>query len=110
MWKSALMQLLAVAVFSIVLAILLPKSFFESWGWLSGPMAWILCSMITASILKLRRVEVLLGAILAGIPSVIAVVLGVHWLGALLATLFFALWCGYRFGPRPSSDSAITDS
>jgi hypothetical protein len=33
------------------------------------------------------------GAALAGLPSLVAVVLGVHWLGALLAIILFAMWC-----------------
>ncbi|MBK8294191.1 MAG: hypothetical protein IPK93_05205 [Solirubrobacterales bacterium] len=102
LWKSALVQLLAVAAVSIVLAILLPKSFFEDWGWVSGPTAWILCALFTATVLKLPRGTVVLGAILAGVPSVIAVFLGVHWLGALLATAFFAVWCAYRAKPAPA--------
>ncbi len=47
-FKSILIQLLAVAAVSIVLGALLPTSFFESWGWLSGPTAWLLCAAFTA--------------------------------------------------------------
>ncbi len=36
----------------------------------------------------------LLGAVLAGIPSAVATVIGLHWLGALIAIVCFALWCG----------------
>ena len=35
----------------------------------------------------------LVGAALAGLPSLVAVVLGVHGLGAVLAIAVFALWC-----------------
>ena len=35
----------------------------------------------------------LVGAVLAGLPSVVAVLLGVHWLGAAVAIGLFALWC-----------------
>jgi hypothetical protein len=38
-------------------------------------------------------------AILAGLPSLLAVIFGLHWLGALLAIVLFALWCG-RLEPR----------
>jgi len=93
-WKSALIQLLAVAAVSIVLALLLPKSFFESWGWLSGPTAWLICAAFTASVLKLDLARTVLGAALAGLPSIVFVLVGVHWLGALFATLLFATWCG----------------
>ena len=93
-WKSALIQLLAVAAVSLVLGALLPKSFFESWGWLSGPTAWLLCAAFTAAILKMDLPRTVLGAALAGLPSVVFVVIGLHWLGALFAAFLFAAWCG----------------
>lgn len=93
-WKSAVVQLLAVAAVSIVLALLLPKSFFESWGWLSGPTAWLLCAAFTATILRLNPAGTVLGAALAGLPSIVFVLIGVHWLGALFAAFLFASWCG----------------
>ena len=40
LWRAALVQALAVAVLSIALAVALPHSFFEDWGWLAGPGAW----------------------------------------------------------------------
>lgn len=110
LWKSAVVQLLAVAALSVVLALLLPKDFFESWGWISGPTAWILCAVFTATVLKLPRGTVVLGAILAGIPSVVAVALGLHWLGVLLAIAVFAFWCAYRVAPVPPSHPPGTDS
>jgi len=92
--KAVVIQVAAVAVVAIVLAILLPKSFFENWGWLSGPVAWIGCAAVTARLLGLPLIGALTGAVLAGIPSLIAVVAGVHWLGALIAAVAFGLWCG----------------
>ncbi len=100
--RAALIQLVGVAVISIILAILLPHSFFEDWGWLTGPGAWAVCSLITASALRLPLATTLLGAVLAGLPSLLAVVVGLHWLGALVAIALFALWCG-RLEPRVSS-------
>ncbi len=82
------------ALLSIVLGIALSKEFFEDWGWLAGPGAWFLCALFTATVLALPRGRALLGAALAGIPSLIAVLIGVHWLGAAVAVVFFALWCG----------------
>ena len=49
--------------------------------------------------LALPRGPALLGAVLVGLPSIIAVIIGVHWLGALVAVILFALWCG-RLEPR----------
>ena len=97
--RAALIQLAGVAVLSVILAIALPHSFFEDWGWISGPAAWIVCSLITAAALRLPLGLTMLGAILAGLPSLLAVIVGLHWLGALLAIALFALWCG-RLEPR----------
>ena len=93
LWRAALVQALAVAVLSIALAVALPHSFFEDWGWLAGPGAWIVCTLVTARGVRLPVGGTLVGAALAGLPSVLAVILGVHWLGAVLAIALFALWC-----------------
>ena len=52
-WRVAAVQLIAVAALSIVLAIALPHSFFEDWGWLAGPAAWLACAALTARLLGL---------------------------------------------------------
>ncbi len=108
--KSTLIQLAAVAVLSIVLAIALPKSFFESWGWFSGPAAWLLCAAFTATVLDLPRGRTVLGAILAGLPSLLAVVIGLHWLGALVAVILFGLWCGWNGATGTGTHAAVTES
>lgn len=93
LWRAALLQLVAVAVLSIVLAAALPKDFFVDWGWIAGPGAWMLCAAFTASVLRLPLTPALIGAVLAGLPSVIAVLVDLHWAGAVLAVGLFALWC-----------------
>jgi hypothetical protein len=93
LWRAALLQLVAVALLSLALGLALPESFFEDWGWLAGPTAWMLCAAFTARALRLPLGPALLGAALAGLPSLLAVVLGVHWAGAVLAVGLFALWC-----------------
>jgi hypothetical protein len=93
LWRAAAVQALSVAVLSVALALALPHSFFEDWGWLAGPGAWIVCALVTAKVVALPRTRVLVGAVLAGLPSVLAVVIGVHWLGAVVAIVLFALWC-----------------
>lgn len=100
--RTALYQAALVAAISIALAIALPRSFFEDWGWLAGPSAWMLCAFITASLLGLPRGRTLLGAALAGLPSLIAVLVGVHWLGAVIAIALLAVWCG-RLPARTSA-------
>jgi hypothetical protein len=94
LWRSALLQLVAVAVLFIALALALPRDFFVDWGWLVGPLAWLLCAALTARVLALPLTQTLIGAVLAGLPSLVAVVVGVHEAGMVLAVALFALWCG----------------
>jgi hypothetical protein len=93
LWRAALVQTLAVAVLSLALGLALPHSFFVDWGWVAGPAAWMLCALLTARVLALPRASALIGAALAGLPSLLAVVIGLHWLGAAVAVVIFALWC-----------------
>jgi hypothetical protein len=93
LWRAALLQLVAVALLSIALGLALPHSFFEDWGWLTGPLSWMACAAFTARVLDLPLAPTLLGAVLAGLPSLLAVLVGLHWAGALLAIGLFALWC-----------------
>jgi hypothetical protein len=93
LWRAALIQLAAVAVLALALGLALPKEFFEDWGWVSGPLSWIACAAFTARVLALPLRPTLLGAVLAGLPSLIAVAIGLHWAGALLAIGLFGLWC-----------------
>jgi hypothetical protein len=93
LWRAAVVQALAVVVLSLALAVALPHSFFDDWGWLAGPAAWAACALLTARVVGLPWLATLVGAALAGLPSIVAVIVGVHWLGAVLAIALFALWC-----------------
>lgn len=92
--RAGIIQLVAVAVLALISRLLLPHAAFESFGWLIGPLAWMLAATITALAVQLPLPPSWLGAVLAGIPSAIATLLGAHWLGALIAIVCFALWCG----------------
>jgi hypothetical protein len=92
-----------VVVLSLLLAALLPHSFFEDWGWIAGPLAWFACAAVTARSLRLPIRGVLLGAMLAGVVSAAAVLLGIHWLGLAIAIAAFAAWCAWL----PSAGGAL---
>jgi len=94
-WRAASTQFLAVLLLAGALGAALPRSFFEDWGWIAGPASWMLCAAITSRFVRLPLRLVLIGAALAGLPSVLAVLVGLHWLGALVAILLFALWCAW---------------
>ena len=99
-WRSALVFAVALAVVAVVLAVALPRSFFEDWGWLAGPAAWAACALVAAAVLWLPAIPVLAGAALSALPSLVAVAVGQHWAGAPLGVLFFGAWCGRLAGSR----------
>ena len=92
-WRAALLQALLVAAVAVVLAVALPESFFEDWGWLAGPAAWGGCALVAGAVLRLPLAWVLVGAALSGLPMLLGVAVGVHWLGAPLALAVFGAWC-----------------
>jgi hypothetical protein len=101
-WRAALVQLVAVAALSAVLAFAFSDGILDNWGWIVGPAAWIACAALTAMTLRLPTGPTLLGAVLAGIPSAIAVLVGAHWLGVGLALLVFGAWCA-RLSPQDAA-------
>jgi hypothetical protein len=113
--RAALTQALAVAAISIVLGVALDHEFFEDWGWLAGPGAWVSCALVTAHVLALPKGRTVLGAALAGLPSLVGVLLGAHWLGAAIAVVAFGVWCGFSRpgtagGPSRSGTSETPSS
>jgi len=102
LWRVAAVQVVAVAVLSILLAIIFSHGFFTHWGWLVGPLAWMACAWLTARVVGLPEAPVLLRAAVAGIPSVLFVLLGLHWLGSAVALAIFAAWCATL--PRPLAE------
>ncbi len=93
-WRSALLMGVTVAAIAVVLGAALDESFFRSWGWLAGPGVWAACALVVAAALRLRPGWTVLGAALSGLPSLVAVLAGVHWAGTPLALILFGLWCG----------------
>lgn len=97
---AGLLQLALVAALGLALGLSLSHDFFESWGWLAGPAAWLICAAVTALVMKLPIPITILGAVAAGIPSAAATLTGVHWLGVAIGIVLFALWCGWLAARR----------
>ncbi len=97
--RAGLLQALSVGVLFVILALALPKSFFEDWGWLAGPGAWFACALITAAALGLPRDRTLAAAALAGLISLAGVLLDLHDVGGVMAIVAFGLLCGH-IGPQ----------
>ncbi len=92
-WRVAVVQLVAVALLSLLLARFFPRGSFEDWGWLTGPLSWLGCAWLTARIVGLDPPPTLVRAVIAGLVSLLAVLIGQHWLGALVAVGLFAYLC-----------------
>lgn len=101
LWRVAAVQALAVAALSILLALIFSHGFFADWGWLVGPLAWLACAWLTARVVGLPEPPVLLRAVGAGLVSALFVLIGLHWLGAVVAIAIFAVLCARL--PRPSA-------
>lgn len=99
--RAGLLQALSVMILALVLALVFSKEFFESWGWLTGPVAWLGCAALVARRLTLPYFPVLMGAAVAGLPSLLALALGLHWLGPAIGAVVFAVWCGTLEPRRP---------
>lgn len=101
LWRVALVQAVGVAALSLLLALVLSDGFFEDWGWLSGPAAWLLCAWFTARVVGLPVAAVVARAAAAGLLSFVFVLLGLHWLGVAVAVGVFAALCAQL--PRPEA-------
>jgi hypothetical protein len=90
-WKSLVVQALFVGVlFAILIALPLGDAFFEDYGWITGPVAWLGCSVLTARVLDVPVGYVLFSAIAAGVCGALVLLVASHWAGMVVALLVFA--------------------
>jgi hypothetical protein len=92
-WRVAVVQLAAVAVLFLLLAVTVSHGFFADWGWLVGPLIWLGCAWTTARVVGLVVSPTLLRAVGAGLVSAFFVLIGVHELGLIVAVGLFAYLC-----------------
>jgi hypothetical protein len=95
-WRAALVQAAAVAVVAgILIALPLDGDFFKDNGIWAGPIAWALCAIVTAFILKLDWQLALFAAAAGGVAAGLVTAAGAdHWIGVLVAIGVFAACCG----------------
>ena len=96
--RAALVQaLLIAALFAVLIALPLPDDFFEDYGWISGPIAWIACAAVTARILSLPRELALFAAVAGGVAGAIVGIALDHTAGLIVGIGVFAASCaGYE--------------
>ena len=94
-WRSLGVQAAAVALlYGILVALPLPHDFFDDYGWIVGPLAWIACSLVTARVLSLPVAYVLFSALAGGVAGTIVLLVVNHLAGLVAAALVFAASCG----------------
>jgi hypothetical protein len=92
-WRVLAVQTVAVAVLFAILGLALPHDFFEDWGWLVGPVAWLGCSVVTARVLSLPLGFALFAALAGGVALTIVLLVANHWAGLVAGVLVFAASC-----------------
>jgi hypothetical protein len=94
-WKALGVQAAAVAVlFAILVALPLGDDFFEDWGFVVGPIAWLACALVTSRLLSLPVAYALFSAVAGGVAGAIVLVVASHWAGMVAGLLVFAASCG----------------
>jgi hypothetical protein len=93
-WRSLAVQAASVGLLFLVLALALDKDFFEDYGWIVGPVAWALCSLLTARILTLPAGLVLFAALAGGVAGFLVGLVAGHIAGLGVSLLVFAASCG----------------
>ena len=107
-WKALAVQAVSVLlVFAVLVALPFGDDFFERWGWLTGPLAWFGCALVTARILGLASRVVLLSAAVGGAAGAIVFLVASHGAGLLAALLVFAATCAA--GQRSAAPVAAPD-
>ena len=96
--RAALVQALLVgALFAVLIALPLGDDFFEDYGWITGPIAWVGCAAVAARILSLPPALAVFAAVAGGGAGAIVGVAIDHTLGLVVAIAVFAASCaGYE--------------
>jgi hypothetical protein len=97
-WLALLVQGVSVAAVSgLLIALPLPGGFFEAAGFVTGPLAWVLCALLTGRVLRLPRGFVLFAALAGGVAGTVVFLVASHWPGVVAGLLVFAASCaGYE--------------
>jgi hypothetical protein len=106
--RSLAVQAVAIAVvFGVLIALPLGDDFFEDYGWVTGPVAWIACSLVTARVLSIPAGLVLFAALAGGVAGALVSLVTSHTVGLVISLLVFAASCG---GYDPERDERERDA
>jgi hypothetical protein len=108
-WKALGVQAVVLAVPFVLLALTVDRSFFEDWGWLTGPLVWLAAAVVTARILSLPLPYALFSAVAGGVAGAIVLLAASHGAGMVAALLVFAASCGSYDAEAERSQPVATD-
>ena len=98
---AAVIQVLVVSVvFSVMLALPFPPDFFQQQGPLVGPGSWIVCSLVSAGVLRLSYARTGVAIVVSGLVLGAGVAVGGHVLGLVLGAISFGVAVGARSDPE----------
>ena len=84
-------------LFALLVALPLPEDFFEDWGVVTGPIAWIACSLVTGRVLRLPLSLTAFSAAAGGVAGTLVGLAASHAAGLPVAIAVFAASCaGYE--------------
>ncbi len=107
--RSLAVQALAVAaVFAVLVALPLGGDFFEDYGIVTGPVAWVACSAVTARLLSLPIGLALFAALAGGVAGALVALVTSHTVGLVIGLLVFGASCGGYDPERDEHDAAAT--
>lgn len=107
--RSLVVQALAVGiVFAVLVALPLGDDFFEDYGWVTGPVAWLACALVTARVLTLPAGLVLFAALAGGVAGALVALVTSHTVGLVISLLVFAASCAGYDPERDERNAAAT--
>jgi hypothetical protein len=105
--RAAGIQLLLVGVLFAVLALTVPHGFFEEYGMVVGPLAWVGCSLATGLILGLSLTRIGIATLASGLVAGGVGAAVEHVISLPVAIAVFAAICAAEpRGQRGTSRSA----
>ena len=102
--RAAALQTLLVGVLFVLLAVTLPHSFFDDWGAVVGPAAWIGCSLVTGRVLSIPLGRLALAAAAGGAVAGLVGIAVEHVVSLPVAVLVFGAVCAARV-PRATASA-----
>ena len=105
-WRAGLVQLVVVAVPFAILALTVSDDFFEDWGFVAGPVVWIVCSLVTGRILGFPPAFALFCAAAGGVAGTLVMLVFGHHVGLLVAIAVFAASASGYPGAEPPGEAA----